>query len=76
MVRNLQNRIVWEQFHFHFLLSVVRFNPELHFAIRDCYGKWMLPFVYAIETLLHCVYLMQHHIILDICKYLMMQSSI
>jgi hypothetical protein len=38
----------------------------------------MIPFINAIVTLLHCVYLMQsfHHILLDICKYLMMQSSI
>jgi hypothetical protein len=38
----------------------------------------MLPFVNAVVTLLHCVYLMQrlHHILLDICKYLMMQSSL
>jgi hypothetical protein len=38
----------------------------------------MLPLVNAIVTLLHCVYLMQslHHIQLDLCKCLMMQSSI
>jgi hypothetical protein len=38
----------------------------------------MLPLVNAIVTLLHCVYLMQslYHILLDVCKYLMMQSSI
>jgi hypothetical protein len=38
----------------------------------------MLPFVNAIVTRLHCVYLMQsfHHILLDMCKYLMVQSSI
>jgi hypothetical protein len=38
----------------------------------------MLPFVNAIVTLLHCVYLMQsfHHILLDMCKYPMMQSLI
>jgi hypothetical protein len=38
----------------------------------------MLPLVNAIVTLLYCVYLMQslHHILLDICKYLMMQSSL
>jgi hypothetical protein len=38
----------------------------------------MLPFVNAIVTLLHFVYLMQrfHHVLLDMCKYLMMQSSI
>jgi hypothetical protein len=38
----------------------------------------MLPSVNAIVTLLHCVYLMQslHHILLNICKYLMMQSSL
>jgi hypothetical protein len=38
----------------------------------------MLPLVNAIVTLLHCVYLMQrlHHILLDLCKYLMMQNSL
>jgi hypothetical protein len=38
----------------------------------------MLPFVNIIVTLLHCVYLIQrlYHILLDICKYLMMQSSL
>jgi hypothetical protein len=38
----------------------------------------MLPLVNAIVTLLHCVYLMQrlHHILIDLCKCLMMQSSI
>jgi hypothetical protein len=36
----------------------------------------MLPFVNAIATLLHCVYLMQslHHSLVDICKYLTIQS--
>jgi hypothetical protein len=38
----------------------------------------MLPFVNAIVTLLFCVYLMPrlHHILLDLCKYLMVQSSL
>jgi hypothetical protein len=38
----------------------------------------MLPLVNAIVTLLHCVYLMQrlHHILLDLYKCLVMQSSI
>jgi hypothetical protein len=38
----------------------------------------MLSFVNAIATLLHCIYLMQslHHCLLDLCKYLMMQSSL
>jgi hypothetical protein len=38
----------------------------------------MLPFVDAIVTLFHCIYLMQslYHNLLDICKYLMMQSSL
>jgi hypothetical protein len=38
----------------------------------------MLPLVNAIVTLLHCVYLKQslHHILLDLCKYLMIQSSL
>jgi hypothetical protein len=37
-----------------------------------------LPFVNAIVTLPHCIYLMQslHHNLLDLCKYLMMQSSL
>jgi hypothetical protein len=36
----------------------------------------MLPFVNAIITLLYCIYLMHslHHILLDCCKYLKMQS--
>jgi hypothetical protein len=38
----------------------------------------MFTFVNTIVTLLHCVYLTQslHHNLLDVCKYLMMQSSI
>jgi hypothetical protein len=38
----------------------------------------MLPLINAIVTLLHCLYLMQslHHILLDLCKYLMIQSSL
>jgi hypothetical protein len=38
----------------------------------------MLPLVNAIVTLLYCVYLKQslHHILLDLCKYLMIQSSL
>jgi hypothetical protein len=38
----------------------------------------MLPLVNAIVTLLHCIYLMQslHHNLWDLCKYLMMQSSL
>jgi hypothetical protein len=38
----------------------------------------MLPLVNAIVTLLHCIYLKQslHHILLDLCKYLMIQSSL
>jgi hypothetical protein len=37
-----------------------------------------LPFVNTIVTFSHCVYLTQrlHHNLLDVCKYLMMQSSI
>jgi hypothetical protein len=63
---------------FTFFLTVVHINPELQFAFPDCNGKWMLPFVNAIATLLHCVYLIQsiHQILMDMCKYLMMQSSI
>jgi hypothetical protein len=39
-------------------------------------NQWMLHFVNANVTLLHCIYLMQslHHTLLDICRYLMMQS--
>jgi hypothetical protein len=40
-----------EQFCFHFLLTAVRFKPELQFVFRDCNGKWMLPFVNTIVTL-------------------------
>jgi hypothetical protein len=38
----------------------------------------MLPLVNAIVTLLHCVYLMEslHHILLEYCKYLMIQRSL
>jgi hypothetical protein len=38
----------------------------------------MLPFVNAIVSLLHYFYLMQslHRTILDLCKYLIMQSSL
>jgi hypothetical protein len=41
-------------------------------------NKWMLPFVNAIATLLHCIYLMHslHHTLLDNCMYLMMQSCL
>jgi hypothetical protein len=41
-------------------------------------NKWMFTFVNTIVTLSHCVYLMQrlHHNLLDVRKYLMMQSSI
>jgi hypothetical protein len=41
-------------------------------------NKWIFTLVNTIITLSHCVYLMQslHHNLLDICKYLMMQSSI
>jgi hypothetical protein len=37
--------------------------------------EWMFPFVNAIVTLLHCIYLMQslHHTLLDLCMYLMVQ---
>jgi hypothetical protein len=38
----------------------------------------MLPFLDEIVTPLHCIYLMQslHQILSNICKYLMMESSI
>jgi hypothetical protein len=41
-------------------------------------NKWMFTFCKYNCLPFHCVYLMQgfHHIVLDICKYLMMQSSI
>jgi hypothetical protein len=40
-------------------------------------NKWMFTFCKYKWFPFHCVYLMQgfHHILLDICKYLMMQSS-
>jgi hypothetical protein len=36
----------------------------------------MLSFINAIASFLHCIYLMHdlHHILLDYCNYLMMQS--
>jgi hypothetical protein len=63
---------------FAFSLLLFSLFQNYNFAFRDCNGKWMLPLVNAIVTLLYCVYLMQslHHILLDICKYLMMQSSL
>jgi hypothetical protein len=41
-------------------------------------NKWMFTFCKYNCFPFHCVYLMQgfHHILLDICKYLTMQSSI
>jgi hypothetical protein len=41
-------------------------------------NKWMFTFCKYNCLHLHCVYLIQgfHHILLDVCKYLMMQSSI
>jgi hypothetical protein len=41
-------------------------------------NKYMFTIVNAIVTLLHCIYLMQslHHNLLDLCEYLMMQSSL
>jgi hypothetical protein len=46
--------------------------------IKKFMNKWMFTFCKYNCPSLHCVYLMQrfHHILLDICKYLMMQSSI
>jgi hypothetical protein len=46
--------------------------------ITPSMNKCMFTFVNTIVTLLHCVYLMQslHHNLLDVCKYLVMQSSI
>jgi hypothetical protein len=37
--------------------------------------EWMFPFVNAIVTHLHCIYLMQslRHTLLDLCMYLMVQ---
>jgi hypothetical protein len=63
-------------FTFSSLLFTLVQNYSLAFCVHN--GKWMLPFVNANITLLHCVYLIQsfHHILLDMCKYLMMQSSI
>jgi hypothetical protein len=41
-------------------------------------NKWMFDFVNTNVTLLHCVYCMKslHHFVVDICKYLTMQSSV
>jgi hypothetical protein len=46
--------------------------------ITKLMNKWMLNFVNAIVSLIHCIYLMQslHHNLLDFCKYLMMQRSL
>jgi hypothetical protein len=46
--------------------------------ITEFMNKWMFTFCKYNCFPFHCVYLMQsfHHILLDICKYLMMQSSI
>jgi hypothetical protein len=56
---------------FSSLLFALVQNYSLPFRYHN--GKWMLHFVNAIVTLLHCVYLMQsfHHILLGMCKYLM-----
>jgi hypothetical protein len=61
-----------------FSLLLFALFQNYNFAFRDCNGKWTLPFLNAIVTPLHCIYLMQrlHHILPDICKYLMMESSI
>jgi hypothetical protein len=58
--------------------SIFAFSLLLFILFQNYNGKWMLPFVNAIVTLLHCIYLMQslHHILLGLCKYLMMQSSL
>jgi hypothetical protein len=63
---------------FAFLLTAIRFSLELQFCFRDCNGKWMLIFVNAIVNLLHCIYITQclHHNLIDLCKYLLMQSSL
>jgi hypothetical protein len=46
--------------------------------ITKLMNKWMFTFCKYSYLHFHCVYLMQgfHHILLDICKYLMIQSSI
>jgi hypothetical protein len=46
--------------------------------ITSFMNKWMFTVCKYNFTLTHCVYLMQslHHNLLDVCKYLMMQSSI
>jgi hypothetical protein len=74
----LLNKFLWEQFYCCFFLTVVALVLNYSFTCRDFKGKWMLPLVNAIVTLLHCVYLKQslHHILLDLCKYLMIQSSL
>jgi hypothetical protein len=46
--------------------------------ITKLMNKWMFTFCKYNCLHLHCVYLIQgfHHILLDVCEYLMMQSSI
>jgi hypothetical protein len=46
--------------------------------INKLMNKWMFTFCKYNCLPFHCIYLMQgfHHILLDICKYLVMQSSI
>jgi succinate dehydrogenase hydrophobic anchor subunit len=61
-----------------FYLLLFTLAENYNFAFQECNGKWMLPFINAIATLLHCVYHMQslRYILLDMCKYLIMPSSI
>jgi hypothetical protein len=46
--------------------------------ITPSLNKWMFTFVNTSVTFSHCIYLTQslHHNLLDVCKYLSMQSSI
>jgi hypothetical protein len=72
----------------HFVFDrQVRFRPLIQMTYNTfcnlcmttkLMNKWMLPFVNAIVSLVHCIYLMQnlHHNLLNLCKYLMMQSSL
>jgi hypothetical protein len=89
MVRNLEelcNFVVFnsgaESFGnssiFAFSLLLLALFQNYNVAFQDCNEKSTVPFVNAIVALLYCVYLMQilHNILLDLCEYLMMQSSL
>jgi hypothetical protein len=65
-------------FHFDHLYKG-HVTPDVTLCmITKFMNKWMFTFCKYNCFPFHCVYLMQgfHYILLDICKYLMMQSSI